>query len=67
MKEFKAVVTSNEQSVNEGISESQKRKLDELKRKIEARIEGKKKTERHAKQKEGEFKNVEQKKIEKKF
>ncbi len=67
MKKFKAVVTPSEQPVHEEISESQQRKLDQQKKKLEAEIAAKKEAERLAKQKEDERKIAEQKKIEEEY
>jgi len=67
MKKFKAVVTTSEQPVHEEISESQQRKLDQQKKKMEAEIAAKKEAERLAKQKEDERKIAEQKKIEEEY
>lgn len=67
MKKFKAVVTTSEQPVHEEISESQQRKLDQQKKKLEAEIAAKKEAERIAKQKEDERKVAEEKRVEEEY
>ena len=67
MKKFKAVVTTSEQPVHEEISESQQRKLDQQKKKLEAEIAAKKEAERLAKQKEDERKIAQDKKVEEEY
>lgn len=67
MKKFKAVVTTSEQPVHEEISESQQRKLDQQKKKLEAEIAAKKEAERIVKQKEDERKIAEDKRVEEEY